>query len=87
MGGGGGVGIWIIRGGGAVMYPCTKYVANYRGSCSPGNFDFGPSIRCTLGLFPHKHNIHLSGEILSLCPVLLMCEFLILGKLMCTFLT
>ena len=27
------------------------------GTCSPGNFDFGPFIRRNLGLFSHKHNL------------------------------
>ena len=48
LGGGGG-------GGGASMYPCAKHVANgVWGNAPLGNLDFGPFIRCNLGLFSHK---------------------------------
>ena len=57
--------IWygLLRGGQVCTHvQSMRQTMGICGHAPLGNFDFGPCIRCTLGLFSHKLNLHLSCE-------------------------
>ena len=54
----------LLGGGGQVhIHVQSMWQTRMSGGHAPlGNFDLGLFIRCNLGLFSHKHNLHLLGE-------------------------